>query len=329
MYHADFEIGCTITLKVTSSVLLISGILIASSIFSTLVGIASFSILTQIGCPPLKFYGIHTSGTESITFNNLKCNQNIGCSSEEYQPICSVDGETHFFSPCQAGCQECEKEPLGPKNLTLYTKCSCVTANAEETSKSITDHWPKVWPARENLQPPTISASSLENIHEAYAGYCPSTCQKQYYLVLGVFAFVGLIMSANRLPALLVFMRAVDPKDKTTAFTFTVSFLSLFALIPGPLIYGAIFDSTCTVWGSKCGEQLNCFAYDTDLLRVRVGSCSAILCAIAMICEFGIFYLGKDLKIYDDDNKRTKGIFEENHTTISSSYTVNSEMELT
>ena len=129
-----FFVRCTITLKGAFSALLISGILIASSNFSTLVGIASFSILTQIGCPPLKFYGIHTSGTESITFNDLECNQNTGCSSEEYKPICSIDGETHFFSPCQAGCQECEKKSLGSKNLTLYTKSVSYThLRAHET----------------------------------------------------------------------------------------------------------------------------------------------------------------------------------------------------
>ena len=142
-------------------------------------------------------------------------------------------------------------------------------------------------------------------------------------------------MSANRLPSLLVFMRAVEPRDKTSAFTFTVSFLSLFALIPGPLVYGAIFDSACTVWGEKCGEQLNCFAYDTDLLRVRAGVCSAIFCALAMCCEIGIFYLGKDLNIYgEDDDKKNKTedtdykTFDTDHTIVSNGITHSSEFEL-
>ena len=144
-----------------------------------------------------------------------------------------------------------------------------------------------------------------------------------------MFSFVGFVISANRLPSLLVFMRAVEPRDKTTAFTFTVSFLSLSALIPGPLIYGAIFDSACTVWGKKCGEKLNCFAYDTDLLRVRAGICSAVLLFFALCCECGIFYYGKHLKIYDeDDDDEESNNIEENPTTITNDIPDSSEMEL-
>ena len=278
------------------------GILIGSSIFGTALGVLAFVAFTQIGCPPLKFYGTRSDESESIVFSNLNCNKNQGCSSEEYQPICSVDGETHFFSPCQAGCRVCQKESVGDSNISLYKECSCVATNAIESGKSFTSNWPKSWPRKEQLPPATLTKA--DTINNAYAGYCPSDCQNQFYLVLGLFGFVGFIFSANRLPSLLVFMRAVDPRDKTTAFTFTVSFLSLFALIPGPLIFGAIFDSSCTVWGSRCGEKLNCFAYDTDVLRVRCGACSAILIACSMCCEIGIFYLGKNLRIYDEDDNK-------------------------
>lgn len=302
-------------------------ILIGSSIVSSTIAIAAFLLFSQIGCPPLKFYGTHTTGSESIDFTNLNCNNNQGCSSEEYKPICSVDGETHFFSPCQAGCRSCETKSVGEKNITLYKDCTCVAANAIDTGKSFAIDWPTSWPRRSDLRPATFLKS--EDINYAYSGYCPSKCQSQFYLVLAVFGLVGFAISANRLPSLLVFMRAVEPRDKTTAFTFTVSFLSLFALIPGPLMYGAIFDSACTVWGKKCGEKLNCFAYDTDLLRVRAGVVSAILLFFGLCCEFAIFYYAKNLKIYDedDDNEESKSI-EENPTTITNDITVSSEMEL-
>ena len=278
-------------------------------------GVLAFVAFTQIGCPPLKFYGTHSDKSEAIIFSNLNCNKNQGCSSDKYQPICSVDGETHFFSPCQAGCRMCEKQPAGKSNITLYKECTCVESNALESGTSFAQKWPVSWPRREELPPATLSNG--DTINHAYAGYCPSDCQNQFFLVLGLFGFIGFVFSANRLPALLVFVRAVEPRDKTTAFTFTVSFLSLFALIPGPLIFGAIFDSACTVWGTKCGEKLNCFAYDTDVLRVRVGVFSAILIFCSMCCEIGIFYLGKNLRIYDDfDDKENKDV-EENPTIMT------------
>ena len=108
------------------------GILVGSSIFSVVIGIVSFAAITQLGCPPLKFYGIDSKVSESIAFNIQKC-INQGCSSEEYEPICSIDGETNFFSPCQAGCQSCKMksfEQKKKKKIKFYSKCSCVAANS-------------------------------------------------------------------------------------------------------------------------------------------------------------------------------------------------------
>ena len=293
------------------------------------IGILAFVVITQIGCAPLKFYGSHSTESESITFSNLTCNMNCGCSSDEYQPICSVDGETHFFSPCQAGCQAFETKVIDSKKnktINLYSKCSCVEANANATNKLFAPHWPRSWPMITKLPPATLKVTP--RVHYAYSGYCPSKCQRQFFLLLGVMVFVGFVLSGNRLPSLLVFMRAVEPRDKTTAFTFTVSFISLFALIPSPFIYGAIFDSTCIIWSKKCGEQLNCFAYDTDLLRVRIGSFSAILMLIAMFCEIGIFYYGKNLNVYDEKDNQRDGIEKETHTTVTTDTTFSTDMEL-
>ena len=293
------------------------------------IGVVSFVVITQIRCPPLKFYGIHSANSESIIFSDLKCNVNQGCSSNEYQPICSLDGETHFFSPCQAGCQDCETKLIGEKKdkeITLYSKCSCVIANANETHASFAHNWPISWPKKPELPPATLKVTPP--LHYAYSGYCPSKCQRQFFIILGVMVFVGFVLSANRLPSLLVFMRAVEARDKTTAFTFTVSFVSLFALIPSPIVFGALFDSTCIIWSKKCGEQLNCLAYDTDLLRVRVGSFSAILMFIAMCCEIGIFYYGKNLNIYESKDNQSKDIQKEDHTTVTSVTTSSTDMEL-
>ena len=273
--------------------------------------VAAFVAISQIGCPPLKFYGIRSPRYESTVYRNLECNNKKICSLEEYQPICSVDGETHFLSPCQAGCRHCKTKPFAGKNITLYKDCSCVYANAIETNTSFVTDWPDVWPDREEDWPKTLNEST--NIHYAYSGYCPSNCKDKFFLVLSVFAFLAFLLSTSQLPTILVFMRAVEMRDKTTAFSFTVSFLSLFALIPGPLLYGAIFDSACMVWGEKCGEQLNCMAYDTELLRFRMGVTSVILMSFGFFCKLGIFHYGKNLMLFDDeDDGKTNEMNEEN-----------------
>ena len=43
--------------------------------------------------------------------------------------------------------------------------------------------------------------------------------------------------------------------------------MSLFAMLPSPIIYGAIIDNTCLLWQEECGETTNCLLYDTDKLR--------------------------------------------------------------
>ena len=40
--------------------------------------------------------------------------------------------------------------------------------------------------------------------------------------------------------------------------------------IPGPLIFGAIFDSTCILWKYECSEQGNCWEYSNSNLTLRL-----------------------------------------------------------
>ena len=39
--------------------------------------------------------------------------------------------------------------------------------------------------------------------------------------------------------------------------------------IPGPIIFGAIFDSACVYWQYECGKRGNCWVYDNDNLSLR------------------------------------------------------------
>ena len=96
--------------------------------------------------------------------------------------------------------------------------------------------------------------------------------------------------------------------DKSASITLSVSALSAFAILPSPLIFGAIFDSSCTIWGEKCGETLNCLVYDTEMLRTSISLLMASLFALALIGNVGVWYFVKDLKIYgeaDDDKSKT------------------------
>lgn len=64
--------------------------------------------------------------------------------------------------------------------------------------------------------------------------------------------------------------RCVAKEDKSFTQGLILMMISLFALIPGPIIYGRIIDSTCLVWTEECGTRGNCQLYDQRLFRYYI-----------------------------------------------------------
>ena len=58
----------------------------------------------------------------------------------------------------------------------------------------------------------------------------------------------SLIRSLSRVGNVLVALRCVEVRDKSLSFGFQTVFMSLFAMLPSPIIYGAIIDNTCLLW---------------------------------------------------------------------------------
>ena len=40
--------------------------------------------------------------------------------------------------------------------------------------------------------------------------------------------------------------------------------------IPGPLLFGVIFDSSCVYWQEECNRRGNCWVYNNSLIGIRV-----------------------------------------------------------
>jgi len=38
--------------------------------------------------------------------------------------------------------------------------------------------------------------------------------------------------------------------------------------IPGPLLYGVIFDTSCIYWQEECGRRGNCWVYNNDSISI-------------------------------------------------------------
>ena len=44
--------------------------------------------------------------------------------------------------------------------------------------------------------------------------------------------------------------------------------------IPGPLLFGVIFDTSCLYWQEECGRRGNCWVYNNDNISTRAFSVS-------------------------------------------------------
>jgi len=57
----------------------------------------------------------------------------------------------------------------------------------------------------------------------------------------------------------------------------------LAGTIPGPLLMGVIFDSTCMLWQNDCGTQGSCMFYDNVGLSLRFMSLSLGVSGVALV----------------------------------------------
>lgn len=80
--------------------------------------------------------------------------------------------------------------------------------------------------------------------------------------------------------------------------------VSLFALIPGPIIFGRTIDSTCLVWGYKCGERGNCQLYDPIKFRYYLHANSAIFLLLGAFFDLLVWYYGRTLQLYGEDEPK-------------------------
>ena len=90
----------------------------------------------------------------------------------------------------------------------------------------------------------------------AVSGYCPSGCGGAFNAFIAIIALGSLVGASARLPNFLITLRAVEPRDKAVSISVALAFSSAFAILPGPIVFGVIFDSACTIWNRKCGQVL-------------------------------------------------------------------------
>jgi hypothetical protein len=257
-------------------------------------GAAFFIAMSFVACPKLDVYG--------GVGESLPCQQNCGCSDSSFQPTCSTDGKTLFFSPCHAGCREMTSEAVmrkgRKKEQKLYSDCSCVKDAAAKLNLTTAEPW---WKEPELESPLLDGAVSASKPDGAVGGYCPFDCSKQFSIIIGLLTIFSLLGATGRLGNQLVSLRAIHPQDKAASMIIMVSALSLFVFLPSPIIFGAIMDNACLVWGQNCGETTNCLLYDTDTMRNTLCYFVVTCILLATFADIGVWWNCKNINIFDTE----------------------------
>jgi len=265
---------------------------------------AMFVAMSFIACPKLEIYG----GVGEV----LPCQENCGCSESSFQPTCSMDGQTLFFSPCHAGCKEMEEEVVmknGRKKIQkIYSDCSCVKVSSEALNTTAAEPWWK----ESDLKSPIVGGSTAlpSTPTGAVGGYCPFDCNKQFSIIIGLLTVMSLLGATGRLGNQILSLRAIDPQDKSASIMIMVSLLSLFVFLPSPVIFGAIMDNACMIWGKNCGETTNCLLYDTDMMRNTLCYFVAVCVILAALADIGVWWYSKGIEMFDTQKEEEKSELE-------------------
>ena len=215
----------------------------------------SFLIAYNLSCPKLELYG----GSGGI----LECSATCGCLETSFQPTCSLDGQAFFLSPCHAGCtshtEQHHEADDRSKTVSLYSECSCVleASIALNSTRRSPDWWredslagyliPENAPVVGPLVPDNAPMSGPlvpdnDPVSGAVGDYCPvdQDCTIKFYILIGLFLVTGLLAASSKLGTQLLTFRAVDPRDKSASMVLSISSLSLFVMLPAPIIVGSL-----------------------------------------------------------------------------------------
>ena len=66
--------------------------------------------------------------------------------------------------------------------------------------------------------------------------------------------------------------RVVSDEHRALALGLQSAIWRIFGAVPGPLLFGYLFDLSCVVWQEQCDRHGNCWVYHTDKLSIYATS---------------------------------------------------------
>ncbi|KAK3850220.1 hypothetical protein Pcinc_043064 [Petrolisthes cinctipes] len=248
-----------------------SGILKMCIIFSMVCLLACFTFV--ISCPNTPFAGVNVdfvNRSTSTALPNLTslCNGDCECNNLPYDPVCGSNN-VMYFSPCHAGCGGMVRAPDGVK---VFTGCKCMSP-----------HSPLLAVGAEAGDPRLAPDSALRE-------KCPSTCSLMP-IFLAIFFVVMMLTFIISLPALSGTLRCVPDSHRSFALGLQWIVIRLLGTIPGPILFGSLFDNTCTLWQNTCGRGGACRSYDNFYMSRYMMGTSILFKFLSTILFFLAWWL--------------------------------------
>ncbi|XP_058794444.1 solute carrier organic anion transporter family member 74D [Phymastichus coffea] len=244
------------------------------------------------------FISCKNSNIAEVNLDTMKlnlispCNTACNCELIKYSPVCHEATGTTFFSACHAGCQSII-------NDTNFGDCRCVS-NLHSMVKNTLLQGASL---RLEDQPLNTFQTVIDRVT---AGPCKQNCFPPYIMFTIVSTIINILGCSGRIGNVLLNYRCVETRDKSLAQGVALMVVSLFALIPGPIIFGAIMDSTCLVWDISCKKKGNCWFYHKDQFRYYVNITAACFCLIGVIFDAFVCYYSKGIDLYGEQEETEK-----------------------
>ncbi|XP_055327701.1 solute carrier organic anion transporter family member 74D-like [Paramacrobiotus metropolitanus] len=301
-------------------------IAIGLAISSFLISICYF-FLMLIRCEPRNLHSI--PGPDEMLIVDTMCSNGCNCAGKSFSPVCDELTQTNYYSPCHAGCTATVTRGMGQK---FYENCQCllnITAPQwiQPASPTPTSLWTRLTTTLEDLVngPPADVKYPGATVKR---GFCEGGCSGfwTYVAISASFKFIGMLpFSGNTMLS----FRIVEPDLKALSKALQTFCASLFAFIPGPIIMGALIDSTCRLWNTQaCGQRGACLIYDLDSLRYKMHLYVGVIKTLACIMDIYVIFKVKNLS-FDREPEKRKEDEEKTELQASTVATIGSARDLT
>lgn len=173
-------------------------------------------------------------------------------------------------------------------------------------------------------------------------GPCRSDCTNAFIIFMVLSMISNFLSATGRIGNVLVNYRCVENRDKSVSQGVTLMIVSLFALIPGPILYGTIIDQSCLLWEYSCGNRGNCWHYDKEKFRYVFNAAAArefffyslisliyfskriffvhcftfftVFTFIGILFDVGVCYLSRNLDLYGASEQDKRVMFARDET---------------